>query len=204
MSKAGGTTETPRKAPPNVKKARSAAEACGFEVFSEVRRVHKPATLYATSGDDYSAGDVRYPAKDIDTHYLQARHMALPNGLAFQLIWGDKFSGRIVDESGGKPVELKANYFYGPGERDNYGYTSEYVERVGQERTYRYNDGEVHYISRWRVSQWGEFTEWMDGLIEALKVDHPPISTKRKPSKKKTEEEIMHELLNPVVDYGAL
>lgn len=201
-AKAREAQKTPQRVPSNAKKARSAAEALGFECFTENRMIHKPAVLRKKATDEHPAGSVLYPAKDIDTHYLQGRHMALPTGLAFQAVWGDGFSGRIVDESGGKPVELKADYFYGPGARDAYGYTPEYVEKVGQERTYRYNDGEVHYVSRWRVESWGEFTAWIDGLIDALKVDHPHISTKRKPKKKKTEEDIMYELLNPKVDYG--
>ena len=200
--KARAVSKTPQKVPPNAKKARAAAEALGFECFTENRMTHKPATLRKKATDEHAAGSVLYPAKDIDTHYLQGRHLVLPTGLAFQAVWGDGFSGRIVDESGGKPVELKADYFYGPGARDAYGYTPEYVEKVGQERTYRYNDGEVYYLSRWRVASWGEFTAWIDGLIDALKVDYPHISTKRKPTKKKTEEDIMYELLNPKVDYG--
>ncbi|QYC54185.1 hypothetical protein SEA_WELCOME_67 [Microbacterium phage Welcome] len=192
------------KIPPNAKKARSAAEALGFEVFTENRIIHKPATLRKTATDEHAAGSVLYAAKDIDTHLMNARHLALPKGLAFQAIWGDGFSGRIVDESGGKAVRLEVNYYYGPGEIKSLGYTKEYAEKVGQERTARYNDGEEHYISRWRVESWGEFSTWIDGMIDVLKVDHPHISTKKKPSKKKTEEAIMHELLNPVVDYGAL
>lgn len=192
------------KIPANAKKARLAAEAIGFECFTENRMIHKPATLYATSGDGYSIGDVRYPAKDIDAHFLQGRHLALPASLAFQAIWGDKFSARVVDESGGKPVELKADYYYGAKEADNYGYTREYAEKVAQERSARYNDGEQMFISRWRISTWGEFTLWIDGMIDALRVDHPHITTVRKPSKKKTEEDIMHELLNPVIDYGSI
>lgn len=189
--------------PANAKKTVSAAEALGFEVFTEERVIHKPATLYATASDDYAVGDVRYPAKDISTYFINARHMALPNGLAFQAIWGDKFSGRIIDESGGKQVELKANYYYSKGKAEDFGYTPEYAEKVGQERDFRYNDGGTHTISRWKVDTWGEFSAWIDGMIDALRVDHPHITQKRRPSKKKTEEDIMRELLNPVIDYGA-
>lgn len=192
------------KIPANAKKARSAAEALGFEVFTENRMVHKPATLYTSSSDNYSIGDVRYPAKDIDAHFMNARHLALPTGLAFQAIWGDGFSGRIVDESGGKGVELKSDYYYGKKEAANYGYLPEYAEKVGQERTFRYNDGEIFYVSRWRVETWGEFAKWIDDMIDVLRVDHPHISTKRKPKAEKTEEDVMHELLNPKVDYGEI
>lgn len=192
------------KTPANAKKTRSAAEALGFEVFTENRMIHKPATLRKTATDEHAAGSVLYEAKDIETHYMNARHMALPTGLAFQAVWGDGFSGRIVDESGGKEVELKAEYYYSPGQAKNLGYTKEYAEKVGQERTFRYNDGGMHVITRWKVAAWGEFSAWIDGMIDALRVDHPKISTVRKPKKKKTEEDIMHELLNPVVDYGSL
>lgn len=193
------------KIPSNAKKARSAAEALGFEVFTENRMIHKPATLRKKATDEHAAGTVMYAAKDIDTHFMNARHLALPKGLAFQAIWGDGFSGRIVDESGGKAVALEANYYYTKGKADDFGYTMAYAEKAGQERTARYNDGEERYISRWKVESWGEFSRWIDGMIDVLKVDHPHISTKKKaPSQKKTEEAIMHELLNPVVDYGAL
>lgn len=192
------------KIPANAKKTRTAAEALGFEVFTENRMVHKPATLRKTATEEHAAGSILYAAKDIDTHYMNARHLALPKGLAFQAVWGDGFSGRIVDESGGKAVSLDVDYFYGPGDQKIYGYTKQYAEKVGQERTYRYNDGEIHYVSRWKVGTWGEFSAWIDEMIDTLRVDHPHISTKRKATKKKTEEDIMHELLNPKVDYGEI
>lgn len=202
--KTRATPKTPKgpRIPPNAKKARSAAEALGFEVFTENRMIHKPATLRKTATDEHAAGSVLYAAKDIDTHFMNARHIALPKGLAFQAIWGDGFAGRIIDQSGGKAVELKANYYYTKGKADEFGYTMQHAEEMGQERTARYNDGEVHYVDRWKVDNWSEFARWIDGMIDVLKVDHPHISQKPRTSKKKTEEAIMHELLNPVVDYG--
>ena len=200
-AKAREKAKTPR-VPPNAKKARSAAEALGFEVFTENRMVHKPATLRKTATDEHAAGSVLYAAKDIDTHFMNARHRALPTGLAFQAIWGDGFSGRIIDQSGGKEVELKTDYYMTKKHAESLGYTVEQAEKFGQERSFRYNDGGTHVIDRWKVDTWGEFTAWIDGMIDALRVDHPKISTVRKPPKKKTEEDIMYELLNPVTDFS--
>lgn len=199
--KAREVSKTP-KIPANAKKARKAAEALGFEVFTENRMIHKPATLRKKATEQHAAGSVLHAAKDIDTHFMNARHMALPEGLAFQAIWGDGFSGRIVDKSGGKEVELRGNYYMTKTHAEGLGYTVEQAEKFGQERDYRYNDGGTYIIDRWKVSAWGEFTEWIDGLIDALHVDTPKISTVRKAPKKKTEEDIMHELLNPKIDFS--
>jgi len=195
------------KEPGNAKKARTAAEALGFEVFTFERNVHKDATLWvgdgtSAAGEAHKDGDVRFPEKDIDGWFLRARHMAMPTQLAFELVYADGFhTARVIDPVG-KETELRADYSYGKKEGENYGYTPEHVEKMLQERDYRYNDGETYNITKWRMSTWGEFAQWIDDMIDVFKVDHAHISTKRKPSKKKTEEDVMYELLNPVVDYS--
>lgn len=142
-----------------------------------------------------------YAAKDVDTHFLQGRHLALPNGLAFQAVWGATFSGRIVDESGGKEKPLYVDYYYSKGAQDDFGYTPQQAEALGQGRDYRYNDGETYTVSRWKVESWAEMAKWIDDMIDVLRVDHPHISAKPK-KKKDAEEEIMHELLNPKIDFS--
>jgi len=184
---------------------RLAAEALGFECWSVPGDPYiKPASYYASTTDAHKEGDLKTPEKEFARWRLRARHQALPTELAFDCSWADGFmGGRIIDPAG-KEVELRAEYFYGAGQAKNFGYTPEYAEKVGQERTYRYNDGETMTVTRWEVKTFEELTLWIDDLITLLKVDYEPITTKRKPSKKKTEEDIMHELLNPVVDYGAI
>ena len=199
-SKAREKPKTPR-VPPNAKKMRSAAEALGFECFAENRMIHKPATLRKAATDQHAAGSVLYAAKDVDTHFLQGRHLALPSGLAFQAVWGATFSGRIVDESGGKEKLLYVDYYYSKGAQDDFGYTPQQAESLGQGRDYRYNDGETYTVSRWKVDSWAEMAKWVDDMIDVLRVDHPHISAKPK-KKKDTEEEIMHELLNPKIDFS--
>lgn len=195
------------KEPPNAKKARTAAEALGFEVFTFEANVHKDATLWVGDGVDtrgvaHKDGDIRYPEKDIDGWFLRARHMALPDELAFEIVYADGFhTARVIDPVG-KETELCADYSYGKKEGENYGYTPEYVEKVLQERTHRYNDGETYNITKWRMATWGEFAKWIDDMIDVFKVDHPHISTKRKPKVAQTEEDVMHALLNPVIDYS--
>lgn len=202
-AKARETPKTPRvpkeksKQPTNAKKAQEAAEACGFECFTFEANVHKDATLYASNGDNYKIGDIRYPEKDIDGWFLRARHLALPTELAFEAVWADGFhSARIIDPSG-REREIRADYEYGAKQAKDLGYTAAYAEKMLQERNYRYNDGESYFQPKWQVDTWGEFASWIDGLIDAFKVDHPKISTVRKPKAAKTEEDIMYELLNP-------
>lgn len=199
---AAKTPKGPREHP-SAKKIRLAAEALGFEVWSVPGEVyHKPATLYVETKGNNVAGTVRYPAKDFDRWRIRGRHMALPTQLAFDASWADGFMGGRIMDPAGKEVELKADYSYTQKEADNYGYPPEHAEKVLQERTYRYNDGETMTVDRWKIYTFGEFTEWIDDLIDLLKVDYPKITTKRAPSKKKTEEDVMHELLNPTIDYS--
>lgn len=202
-SRAVAKTPTIKGEHSSAKRVRLAAEALGFEVWSVEGDVYvKPATYYATTSDAHKEGDLKAAAKEFRRWRLRGRHKALPTELAFDASWADGFmGGRIIDPAG-KEVELRANYFYGAGEVKNYGYTNEYAEKVGQERTYRYNDGDTMTVDRWEVKTFAEFTEWIDDLIDLLKVNYPKITTKRAPSKKKTEEGIMHELLNPTIDYS--
>lgn len=187
----------------SAKKVRLAAEALGFEVWSLPGDPYiKPASYYATTTDAHKEGDLKAAEKEFARWRLRGRHRAIPDQLAFDASWADGFmGGRIIDPAG-KEVELRADYFYGPGQVKNFGYTKEYAEKVGQERTYRYNDGETMIVTRWEVKTFAEFTEWIDDLIDLLKVDYPKITAKRKPSQKKTEEGIMLELLNPKIDYS--
>ncbi|QDK03304.1 hypothetical protein SEA_HUBBS_62 [Microbacterium phage Hubbs] len=187
----------------SAKKVRLAAEALGFEVWSVQGDVYvKPASYYATTSDAHKEGDLKTPEKEFKRWRLRARHLALPDELAFDASWADGFMGARIIDPAGKEVELHADYYYGAGQVKNFGYTTEYAEKVGQERTARYNDGETMTVTRWEVKTFAEFTAWIDDLIDLLKVDYPKISTKRKPAQKKTEEMVMHELLNPVVDYS--
>ncbi|AXC37920.1 hypothetical protein SEA_JACKO_62 [Microbacterium phage Jacko] len=204
--KARGTSKTPRipGEHASAKKVRLAAEALGFECWSVQGDVYvKPATYYATTTDAYKEGDLKTPEKEFKRWRLRGRHLALPNELAFDCSWADGFMGGKLIDPAGKAIELRANYYYSPGQVKNLGYTSEYAEKVGQERTFRYNDGEEMIVTRWRIETYGELTAWIDDLIDLLKVDYPKITTKRKPKPVKTEEDIMHELLNPKEDYGA-
>lgn len=187
----------------SAKKVRLAAEALGFEVWSVPGEPYiKPATYYATTSDAHKEGDLKAPEKEFPRWRLRGRHLAIPDELAFDASWADGFmGGRIIDPAG-KEVELRANYFYGAGQVKNFGYTNEYAEKVGQERDYRYNDGETTTLTRWKVETFAEFTEWIDDLLDLLKVNYPKITAKRAPSKKKTEEDVMHELLNPKIDYS--
>lgn len=195
------------KEPPNAKKAQLAAEALGFECFTFVANVHKDATLWvgdgvSAAGEAHKDGDVRYAEKDIDGWFLRGRHQALPTELAFELVYADGFhTARVIDPVG-KEVELRVDYSYGKKEAENYGYLPEYAEKMLQERDYRYNDGETYNLTRWRMQTWGEFSKWIDDMIDVFKVDHKKISTVRKPKAAKTEEDVMYELLNPKVDYS--
>lgn len=205
--KARATPKTPKATGPrehtSAKKVRLAAEALGFEVWSLPSETYvKPATYYATTSDAHKEGDLKTPEKEFPRWMIRGRHKAIPDELAFDASWADGFMGGRVIDPAGKEVELRAEYFYGAGQVKNLGYTNEYAEKVGQERTARYNDGGTMTITRWRVTTFAEFTTWIDDLIDLLRVDYPKISTKRKTSQKKTEEDVMHELLNPVVDYS--
>ncbi|AWY05037.1 hypothetical protein SEA_PLATTE_58 [Microbacterium phage Platte] len=187
----------------SAKKVRLAAEALGFEVWSVPGDPYiKPASYYASTTDNYKEGDLKTPEKEFARWRIRGRHQALPTTLAFDASWADGFMGGRIMDPGGKEIELRANYYYSPGQIKNYGYTKEYAEKVGQERTARYDDGGTMTVDRWEVKTFAEFTEWIDDLIDLLRVDYPKITTKRAPSKKKTEEGIMHELLNPKVDYS--
>lgn len=186
----------------SAKKVRLAAEALGFEVWSVPGETYvKPAEYYANTTDRYKEGDLKTPEKEFARWRLRGRHKAVPDELAFDCSWANGFmGGRLIDPAG-KEVELRANYEYGPSGLKAYGYTKEYAEKALQERNYRYNDGETMLLTRWRIDTFGELTAWIDGLIDALRVDYPHISTKRK-AKPSTEEDIMHELLNPTIDYS--
>lgn len=197
-------TPVAKGVPANMKKAMAAAEALGFECFTFDTVLVKPATYYATTTDAHAAGSLKTPEKTFPHWFLRARHLALPTELAFEASWADGFhSARVIDPTG-REMELRANYEYGAGDLKSYGYTKEYAEKVLQERTYRYNDGDTYTQTRWKMDTWGEFTVWLDSLIEVFKVDIKPLTAVRKASKKKTEEDVMHSLLNPVVDYGNL
>lgn len=187
----------------SAKKVRLAAEALGFEVWSvQGEDYHKPEVLYVETKGNNVAGTVRYKAKDFKRWRLRGRHLALPDGLAFDASWADGFMGGRIIDSGGKEIELRANYYYSPGQVDDFKYTAAHAEKVGQERDYLYNDGGTMTVDRWKIYTFTELTEWIDDLIDLLKVDYPKITTKRTPSKKKTEEDVMYELLNPKIDYS--
>ncbi|QAU07391.1 hypothetical protein SEA_ALLEB_59 [Microbacterium phage Alleb] len=204
-TKTRGASKTPKgpREHTSAKKVRLAAEALGFEVWSVPGEPYiKPATYYASTTDSYKEGDLKTPEKEFARWRLRGRHKALPDELAFDASWADGFmGGRIIDPAG-KEVELRANYFYSPGQVKTFGYTNEHAEKVGQERNYLYNDGGTMNVTRWEVKTFAEFTEWIDDLIDLLRVDYPKITTKRAPSKKKTEEDVMRELLNPKIDYS--
>lgn len=211
MTKATGTTKTRAKAKTptipgehaSAKKVRLAAEALGFEVWSQAGDIyHKPEVLYAETKGNNVAGTVRYPAKDFKRWRLRGRHKALPDQLAFDASWADGFmGGRIIDPAG-KEFPPRTDYSYTADEAKTYGYTPEHAEKMFQERVYRYNNdgGDIDIRTRWKVATFGEFTLWIDDLIDLLRVDYPKITTKKKAAK--TEEDVMHELLNPVVDYS--
>ena len=202
-SRAVAKTPTIKGEHSSAKRVRLAAEALGFEVWSVEGGIYtKPAVYYASTTDKYKEGDLRSPEKDFRRWRLRGRHKALPTQLAFDASWADGFMGGRIMDPAGKEIELRADYFYGAGEIKDYRYTNAYAEKVGQERNYLYNDGEAMVVDRWKVKTFGEFTEWIDDLIDLLKVDYPKITTKRAPSKKKTEEDVMHELLNPTIDYS--
>ena len=202
-------TRAPRKTPTvpsgprehsSAKRVRLAAEALGFEVWSVPGETFvRPATYYATTTDKYTEGDLKAPKKEFARWRLRGRHKAIPDELAFDCSWADGFmGGRIIDPAG-KEMASTVSYYYGAGEIKNYGYTKEYAEKVGQERTARYA-GETWTVDRWVVKTFAELTEWIDDLIDLLKVDYPKITTKKKA--KATEEDVMHKLLNPAVDYS--
>lgn len=202
--KARAVAKTPSgpKEHTSAKKVRLAAEALGFEVWSVPGDVYvKPATYYASTTDSYKEGDLKTAEKEFARWRIRGRHKAIPDELAFDASWADGFMGGRIMDPGGKEMESRSGYYYGPGEIKAYGYTKEYAERVGQERTARYS-GETWTVDRWPIKTFAEFTQWIDDLIDLLKVDYPKISTKRKPSQKKTEEGIMYELLNPTIDYS--
>lgn len=198
--KARATPKTP-SAPrehSSAKKFRLAAEACGFEVWSIPGGAYvKPATYYATTSDAHKEGDLKAAEKEFPRWVLKGRHKAVPDELAFEASWADGFMGaRLIDPTG-KDIELRANYYYSAGQAKNLGYTSQYAEKVGQERTYRYNDGGTYSVNRWRATTFEEFTLWIDSIIDALRVDYKHITTVRKAKAAKSEEDIMYELLNP-------
>lgn len=176
------------KEPANAKKARLAAEACGFECFTGESMVHVEATPWASDGVNskgvaHKKGEARFPAKDLEAWVLRGRHLAIPDELAFEVIWADGFhTARVIDPTG-KEKELWVDYSYTAEDAKRYGYSPEYAEKMLQERNYAYNDGEVYRIPKWRMSTWGEFTEWIDGLIGALRVNYPTISAKKKEPK---------------------
>lgn len=196
------TVSTGPKEHTSAKKVRLAAEALGFEVWSVPGDVYvKPATYYASTTDSYKEGDLKTAEKEFSRWRIRGRHKAIPDELAFDASWADGFmGGRIIDPAG-KEMVSKISYYYGPGQIKNFGYTKEYAEKVGQERTARYG-GDTWTVTRWKVDTFAELTEWIDDLIDLLKVDYPKITTKRKVSVKKTEEGIMRELLNPTIDYS--
>lgn len=202
--KARAVAKTPSgpKEHTSAKKVRLAAEALGFEVWSVPGEPYiKAATYYASTTDNYSEGDLKTPEKEFARWRLRGRHKSIPKELAFDCSWADGFMGGRIMDPGGKEIFPTVSYHYGAGEIKNYGYTKEYAEKVGQERTARYANGSWT-VDRWPVKTFAELTSWIDDLIDLLKVDYKKISTVRKPSVKKTEEGIMHELLNPVVDYS--
>lgn len=201
MTQGTGSTK-PQREHVSAKKVRLAAEALGFEVWSVPGELYvKPATYYASTTDSHKEGDLKTAEKEFDRWRIRGRHKAIPDELAFDASWADGFmGGRIIDPAG-KEVGTSINYYYGPGQIKNFGYTKEYAEKVGQERTARYS-AERWTVTRWKVATFSELTEWIDDLIDLLKVDYPKITAKRKPSQKKTEEGVMRELLNPVIDYS--
>lgn len=202
-AKARATAKTPKGPREHVsaKRVRLAAEALGFECWSVPGDPYvKPASYYASTTDNYKEGDLKSAEKEFPRWRLRGRHLAIPDELAFDCSWADGFmGGRIIDPAG-KEVELRANYHYSPSQAKNLGYTTAYAEKVGQERTARYNDGGTSIRTRWEVKTFEELTLWIDDLIKLLKVDYEPITTKKRVSKKKTEEEVMQILLNPKVE----
>lgn len=171
------------KEPVNAKKIRLAAEAAGFETFTAESTVTKPAVLWASNGDGHNEGDVRTPEETLDAWVLRARHMAIPTELAFEVIYAGGFhSARVIDPTG-REVELWANYEYNKSEKKSYGYTDEYAEKKLQERNYMYNDGETYTQTRWALATAGEMYAWLDGIMDALKVDHKRLTPKKREKK---------------------
>lgn len=170
--------------PANAKKVRLAAEACGFETFTFERNIVKPEVLYAATTDNYAEGDVRSPEKILDGWYLRARHLKAPDRLAFEAVWAGGFHGARVVDPVGLPKELRVDYSYGVKEAQGFGYSKEYVAETSARRDAEYNDGYTIVKHKYPIATWGGLTQWIDDLIDLLKVDYPKISAKPKAPKK--------------------
>lgn len=100
-----------------------------------------------------------------------------------------KFDGAKVHDPVGIVENLEADYYYNKPEMKSQGILPQNAERIGQERSARYNDG-----AQWRkmvadFSTAGKLNEWLDEWIDLLKVDHKKQSAVRKA--KPTEFELL-------------
>lgn len=91
-----------------------------------------------------------------------------------------KFVSARVHDPVGIVENLEANYYYNKAEIKQQGLLPDYAEKLGQERSARYNDGAQYRKMIADFHTAGEVNEWLDDWLETLSIDHKRQSAKKK------------------------